>query len=110
MIAFSDATQGSTLYPVRNLMSSSACRFVGHRQDQRRAGARQREHLVLLADLLRDELEHLGLDLVLLEVDGGDAVLVREEISDLGVGDVTELRERKAEVLAGALLLLLSLP
>ena len=59
---------------------------------------------------LRDELQDLGVDLVLLEVDRRDAVLLREEVRDLVVADVAELRERVAEVLARALLLVLRLP
>ena len=54
-----------------------------------------------------DELQDLGVDLVLLEVDRRDAVLLREEVRDLVVGDVAELGEREAEVAAGPLLLLL---
>ena len=50
------------------------------------------------AHLARDELEDLGVDLVLVEVDRGDAVLLREEARDLLVGDVAELGQRVAEV------------
>ena len=85
-------------------------RRIGHRHDERRAGARDRDDLVLVADLARDELEHLLIDLVLVEVDRGHAVLRREEVGDLAVGDVAELGQRGAQVLAGLALLVLRLP
>ena len=46
-------------------------------------GAVDRDDLVLLADLARDELEDLGVDLVLVEVDRRDAVLLGEEVGEL---------------------------
>ena len=82
-------------------------RRVGHRHDERVAGARDGDDAVLLALLLRDELHDVGVDLVLGEVDRRDAVLLREEVGDLVVRDVPELRERVAEVAAPLLLLLL---
>ena len=85
-------------------------RRVGHRDDQRRARARDRNDPVLVADLAGDELDHFRIDLVLVEIDRGHAVLRRKEIRDLAVGDVAELRERVAEVLARALLLVLRFP
>ena len=84
-------------------------RRIGHRHDERRARARDGDDLVLVADVLRNELQDLLIDLVLVEVDGRDAVLRREEIGDFAVGDVAELGERRAEVLAGAPLLVLRL-
>ena len=100
-MAVSQATTGSTLKPVRNLMSSMAWRFVGSAiatmSDE--PGARDRDDLVLLADLVRDELHDLVVDLVLVEVDRRHAVLRRQEVRDLAVGDVPELGERVAEVL-----------
>ena len=59
---------------------------------------------------LRDELQDLRVDLVLLEIDRRDAVLLRQEVRDLLVADEPEPRERVAEVLARAILLVLSLP
>ncbi len=85
-------------------------RRVGHRDDERVARSRDREHLVPLARLLGHELEHVGIDLVLFEVDGGDAVLLAEKAGDLVVADVPELRERVAEVVARLLLLVLRVP
>ena len=52
--------------------------------------------LCLSHDFARDELQHLRVDLVLFEVDGGHAVLLREKVGDLAVGDVAELRERRS--------------
>ena len=62
---------------------------------------------MLLALILGDQLEDVGVDLVLLEIDRRNPVLLAEEIGDLGVRDVAELRQRVAEVGAGALLLFL---
>src|SRR5262249_32773554 len=82
-------------------------RRIRHRHDERGAGARDRDDLVLFADLAADELDDVGLDLVLVEVDRRQPVLRREEARDLAVRDVSELRERVAEVLAGLFLLFL---
>ncbi len=84
-------------------------RRIGHRHDERRSGARDRDDLVLVADVLRDELQNVLIDLVLVEVDGRDAVLRRKEIGYFAVGDVAELGERRAEVLAGSPLFVLRL-
>jgi hypothetical protein len=60
-------------------MSSIACRFDGSAiatmsaLPVRETGT----HLVALADLLRDQLQDVGVDLVLVEVDRLDAVLLR---------------------------------
>ncbi len=40
---------------------------------------------MLLALLFGDELQNLAVDLVLLEIDGRDAILLREKVRDLGV-------------------------
>jgi len=64
---------------------------------------------VLVADVLRDEFQDLLIDLVLVEVDRRDAVLRGQKAGDLAVGDVPELRERRAQVLARAPLLILRL-
>jgi hypothetical protein len=84
-------------------------RRIGHGHDERRAGARERDDLVLLADLARDELDEVGLHLVLVQVDRGDAVLGREEMGDFPVGNVAELCQGVAEVRAVLALLFLRL-
>src|SRR5262249_33586608 len=63
-----------------------------------------------VADVFGNELEDVAVDFVLVEVDRGHAVLRREEVRDLAVGDVAELGEGGPQVLAGAALLVLSLP
>jgi hypothetical protein len=85
-------------------------RGVRHGDDEGGAGTGQREDLVLFGHVLRHELEHLGVDLVLVEVDRGDAVLRREEVRHLAVGYVPELGERVAEVVPALALLVLRLP
>src|SRR4051794_38669178 len=64
---------------------------------------------MLLALILRHELQDFRVDLVLVEVDRRDSVLLREEARDLLVGDESELRERVTEVLPGAARLVLRL-
>ena len=59
--------------------------------------ARDRDDLVAHADVLRDQLEDLLVDLVLAEVDGLNAVLLTEELGDLLIGDEPHLRECVAE-------------
>ncbi len=82
---------------------------VRHRHDERVARAGEGDDLVLVADLARDELRDLGVDLVLVEVDGRDAVLGGEEVGDLPVRDVPQLGEGEAQVVARLALLLLGL-
>jgi hypothetical protein len=84
-------------------------RRIAHSDDQGRPGARNRDDAMLLAHVARHELHHFRVDLVLVQVDGGQPVLGREEARDLAVGDVAELGQRVAEVRARLLLLLLSL-
>ena len=98
-IASSAATTGWMLYPVRNLMSSSAkmLRRVGGRQDQRRAGPVHRDHGVLDRDLLGDQLDHGGLDLELVEIDRGHAVLLGDEVGELVLVQEAELGDLRAE-------------
>jgi hypothetical protein len=63
-------------------------RRVCHGDDERVARARDRNDLVALARLLRDELQDVDVDLVFLEVDRRDAVLLAEKVRDLVVRDV----------------------
>ena len=78
-------------------------RRIGHRDDQRRAVAADRDDLMLLADLARHELEHARVDLDLRQVDRRQAVLLRDELSQRLVVDVTETRQRRAQAFARAL-------
>jgi hypothetical protein len=54
-------------------------------------------------------LEHVLIDLVLVEVDRRDTVLRGQKVGDLAVGDVSELGERRPQVLTRAPLLVLGL-
>jgi hypothetical protein len=60
---------------------------------------------VLDADVLADDLQDLAVDLELVEIDGRQAILVRQEVGDLFVVDEAEARERIPEILSGLLLL-----
>jgi hypothetical protein len=82
---------------------------VRHGDDEGGARSRDRDDAVFLADFARDELDDLRVDFVLVEVDGRDAVLGREEGGDLGVRDVTKPSKGVAKVLACLPLLFLGL-
>ena len=82
---------------------------VAHRQDQRGAGAVDRNALVLLGDFLGDEFHHLAVDVEFFQVDGRNAVLLRKKIGELGLFDEAELREVVTDPAAGLLLLVLRL-
>src|SRR6185436_9682512 len=56
-----------------------------------------------LADLAGDELEDRSVDLELAQVDRRQAVLLRDELGQPLVIDITKTRERRDEPLAGAL-------
>ena len=78
---------------------------VGHRDRQRRAGAAERDDLVLLRGLGRDQLDDRGIDLELRQIDRGHAVLLGEQSGDLLVLDEAELDEIEAELAAVGLLI-----
>ena len=70
---------------------------VGGRQDQRRAGPVHGDHGVLDRDLLRDQLDHRRLDLELVEIDRGHAVLLGDEVGELVLVEEAELGDLRAE-------------
>ena len=60
-------------------------------------------------DLLGDQLDDLGVDLEVLQVDRRDAVLLGEEVGELGLLDEAELGQVVPEAAARLLLLVLRL-
>ena len=70
---------------------------IGGRQDQRRARPVDGDHGVLDRDLLGDQLDHGGLDLELVEIDRGHAVLLGDEIGELVLVQEAELGDLRAE-------------
>ncbi len=84
-------------------------RRIAHGDDERAAGAVHRHHLVLLGDGLGDELDDLGVDVEVLQVDGGHAVLLGEEAGEVALGDGALLHQQGADARAGLALLLLGL-
>ena len=78
---------------------------IRHRDRQRRAGAADRDDLVLLRGLGRNQLEDRRVDVELGEVDEGDAVLAAEERGDLLVLDHPQLDERHPQLAAVGLLM-----
>src|SRR6185437_14395799 len=79
-------------------------RRVRHRDRQRRAGAAERDDLVLLRRLVGNQLDDVGIDLELREVDRRHAVLLREQRRDLFVFDEVQLDEIESELAAVGLL------
>ena len=71
---------------------------VGHRDRQRRAGARERNDLVLLRGVGRNELDDGGVDFEFGERDRRNAVLAAEEGGHLLVLDETHLDQIQAEL------------
>ena len=78
---------------------------IRHRDRQRRAGAADRDDLVLLGGLGRNQLEDRGVDVELGEVDEGNAVLAAEERGDLLVLDHPQLDEGHPQLAAVGLLM-----
>ncbi len=62
-------------------------RRVRHRDRQRRAGAAQRDDLILVRRLDRNQLDDPGIEVELREVDGRDAVLLAQDAGDVFVAD-----------------------
>ena len=93
MIELSDATTGSMLKPVMNLISSMAKTLVGihHGDGERCAHAAQRQNLVALGGIKRDQLDDRGINFKIVKIDGGHAVLPGEEVGDVLVGQEAQL-------------------
>ena len=81
-------------------------RGVGHGDREHRAGARQRQHLVLPSGLGRDDLDDRRVHLEVVEVDRGNAVLPGQQARDLLVLDEAEGHERLPELAAAHLLVI----
>ena len=75
-------------------------RGVGGGEDQRGAGAVDRNHGVLERHLLRDQLDDVAVDLELGEFDRRQAVLLRDEVGELGLLEVAELGDLMAQASA----------
>ncbi len=71
---------------------------VGHRDRERRAGARERDDLVFLRCLRGNELHDRRIDLELGECDRGHAVLLAQQRRDLLVFHVSQLHKIEAEL------------
>ena len=82
-------------------------RRIGHRHDQRRAGAIDRQELMALGELRRNELEDVGRDLEVGEVDRRDAILLRKEVGQLLLIEDAELGQAVAQPCTGFTLLFL---
>ncbi len=84
-------------------------RGVAHRQDERGGRPVHRDHVVLLAHLPGDQLDHLGVDVEVPQVDRRDPVLLGEEPRQLVLLDVAELGQVVAEPATLLLLIILRL-
>ena len=105
-IELSEATTGSILKPVMNLISSMAKTLVGidHGDGERRAHAAERKNLVALRGLKRNQLDDCRINFKVRKIDGGNAVLAGEKIGDVLVREEAQLHQGGAQ--AAALLLL----
>ncbi len=106
LIAVSEATTGSTLNPVMNLMSSMAKTFVGSviAIVKRRSHTRERHNLVADRRFLRDQLDHRRIHFVKFQIDGRNAVLPGENRGDVVVADQPQLHQARAQAAAVFLL------
>ena len=68
-------------------------RGIRHRDGQHGAHAGQRHHLIAQRGVLRDQLNYVGIDFVILQVDGRYAVLPRKHTGDVIIGDIAHLRQ-----------------
>jgi hypothetical protein len=73
-------------------------RRIGHGDGERRPGPREGQHLVLAGRLRGDDLDDRRIDLEVVEVDRGHAVLAGEEAGDLLVLHEAEGDKRLAEL------------
>ena len=60
---------------------------VRHGNRENGTHARQRDDLIARSGVLRNQLDYVGIDFVVLEINGGDAVLAGEHAGDVVVGD-----------------------
>jgi hypothetical protein len=77
---------------------------IRHRDGQRRPGAIDRQHQVLLGHLGRDQADHRVIDLEVSEVDRRHAVLLGQQLCDVVFADVAQSDQVVAEFLAVVLL------
>ena len=77
---------------------------IHHGDGQRRAYPAQRQNLVALRSLERDQLDNGRIDFKVGKIDGGNAILAREEIRDIFVGKESELDQRRPRRQFGLLL------
>ncbi len=83
---------------------------IGHRDGQRRADARKRNDLVADRGILRDQLDDGGIHFVILQIDGGNAVLAGKHTRNLIIADEAELHQTRPQPAAARLLMFQGLP
>ncbi len=88
-----------------DIVDGEDVRWIGHGDDQRRPGPVDRNQLVLLHDLGRDQLDDVLVDVKFIEIDGGDAVLAREESGEIFFFKIAKLDQAGTEAAARGLLL-----
>ena len=71
---------------------------IGHRDRERRTRAAQRDHLVLLRRLDRDQFDDRGIDLELREVDGRHAILPAQQGGDVFAFHEAQLHQGRSQL------------
>ena len=78
-------------------MRCHSCGASLSRHDERCAGAIDRHDHVLGRYVFGDQLENFGIDVEIVEIDRGQAVLPRQKLSQIRVVNIAKLAQRDAE-------------
>src|SRR5580700_5374148 len=70
---------------------------IGHRNGQGRAYPGERNNLIADGGVLRDQLDNGGVDLIILQIDGGNPVLAGKHTRYLVVADEAELHQARPQ-------------
>ena len=77
---------------------------IDHGDGERSADAAERQNLIAFGGFERNQLDDGGIDFKIRKIDGGNAILAREKVGDILVGEETQLHQSRRE--AGVRLLL----
>jgi hypothetical protein len=77
---------------------------IDHGDGERCAHTAERQNLVALGGLERNQLNDGRVDLEIGKIDGGHAVLARQEVGDILIGEEAELHQSRGEAAASVFL------